>query len=329
MSADSLSHTASLAAADPSSGAEWFIVMSTGSDAEQASQKREAIREPLQAAGRRHRFVEIGDGGIVAACDSAARLAAENGGVLVAAGGDGTVNCAAQAALRYGCPLGVVPMGTFNLFAREHGLPLDPADAVAALLAGQLEPVQAGLVNARVFLVNASIGLYPQLLEDRENAKKQLGKRQRWIAVAAGLVSLFKWRRRLTLDAELDGRLTRLRTPSLFVCNNRLQLRRVGIDEALVGNVGSGRMVALVAHRLGAWGKLKLLLRGLVGKLGEAPELDSFGLRSLDVAVPFARRIKVSTDGEVQWMTPPLRFSVSPRPLCVVVPLPEQRKPQE
>lgn len=310
-------------------GGEWFIVMSPGADAEEANLKREAIRAPLQAAGRLHRFVEIGVGGIVAACDGAARLAAENGGVLVAAGGDGTVNCAAQAALRYNCPLGVVPMGTFNLFAREHGLPPDPADAVDALLAGKPEPVQAGLVNARVFLVNASVGLYPQLLEDRENAKKQLGKRQRWIAVASGLVSLFRWRWRMTLDAELDGRLTRLRTPGLFVCNNRLQLRRVGIDEKLVDAVGCGRMTALVSHRLGAWSKLKLLLLGLAGKLGDAPELDSFSVRSLDVAVPFARRIKVSTDGEVQWMTLPLRFAVSPRPLCVVLPPPEQREPPE
>jgi diacylglycerol kinase family enzyme len=310
-------------------GAEWFIVMSPCADAEQARQKREVIQEPLQAAGRPHRFVEIGDGGIVAACDDAARLAAENGGVLVAAGGDGTVNCAAQAALRYNCPLGVVPMGTFNLFAREHGLPLDPADAVDALLAGEPEPVQAGLVNARVFLVNASVGLYPQLLEDRENAKKQLGKRQRWIAVAAGLVSLFKWRWRMTLDAELDGQLTRLRTPGLFVCNNRLQLRRVGIDEKLVDAVGCGHMTALVSHRLGAWSKLKLLVLGLAGKLGDAPELDSFSVRSLDVAVPFARRIKVSTDGEVQWMTLPLRFSVSPRPLCVVLPPPQQGNPTQ
>jgi len=329
MSAASPSHTASLAAADPSTAAEWFIVMSPGSGAETAGEKREAIRQPLQAAGRRHRFVEIADGGIVAACDRAARMAAENGGVLVAAGGDGTVGSAAQAALRHDCPLAVVPMGTFNLFAREHGMPLEPAEAIRALLAGQVEPVQAGLVNARAFLVNASIGLYPQLLEDREAAKKQIGQRRRWIALAAGLVSLFQWRRRLTLDAEVDGRVTRLRTPSLFVCNSRLQLRRVGIDEALVSAAGKGRMVALVAHRLGAWDKFRLLLRGLAGKLGDAPQLDSFRVRSLDVAVPFARRIKVATDGEVQWMTLPLRFSVSPRSLRLVVPPPELRKAPE
>lgn len=309
--------------------AEWFVVMSAGADAEQARQKREAIEPALRASGRPHRFVDVGEGGIVAACDSAARLAAAQGGVLVAAGGDGTVNCAAQAALRHGCPLGVVPMGTFNLFAREHGLPLEPAEAVRALQGGRPEGVQAGLVNSRVFLVNASVGLYPKLLEDREAAKKQVGRRARWVAVAAGLVTLFGWRLRMTFDAEVDGRVARLRTPSLFVGNNRMQLRRIGIDETLVEAVGRGRMAALVAHRVGAWGKLKLLLRAVARRLGDAPEVDSFGVRSLDVSVPFARRMKVATDGEVQWMALPLRFSVSPRPLMVVLPPPEHRAPAE
>lgn len=329
MSATSPLHTAILAAADASSAGEWFVVMSPCADADQASQRRATIQKPLQAAGRRHRFVDANASGIVSACDTAARLAARERGLLVAAGGDGTVNCAAQAALRHGCPLGVVPMGTFNLFAREHGLPLDAGEAVHAVLEGQSEPVQAGMVNARVFLVNASVGLYPKLLEDRENAKKQLGKRQQWIAFAAGLVSLFQWRWRLTLDAEVDGHPVKLRTPGLFVCNNRLQLRRVGIDVALVSDVGSGRLAALVAHRIGVWSKIKLLLRGLVGKLGDAPELDSFSVRSLDVAVPFARRIKVATDGEVQWMTLPLRFSVSVQPLHIVLPPADRRKPAQ
>lgn len=319
MSAASPSHSARLADADRLTQGEWFVVMSASADGE----KREAIEPALQACGRRYRFVPP-EGGIVAACERGARMAAAESGVLVAAGGDGTVNCAAQAALNHGCPLGVVPMGTFNLFAREHGIPLEPADAVGGLAAGRLEPVQVGLVNGRVFLVNAAVGLYPKLLEDRENAKRQIGLRTRWVAVAAGLVSLFGWHGRVALDAEVDGRPARMRTPSLFLCNNRVQLRRVGIDEALVESVGRGRMVALVAHRMDAWAKLKLLLRALAGRLGDVDEVDAFGVHSLDAAIRFARRVKVATDGEVQWMALPLRFRVSPKPLMVLLPPPQQ-----
>lgn len=322
MSAASSSHTARLADADRLTHAEWFVVMSASADAD----KRSAIEAALQDTGRRYRFVSP-EGGIVASCERGAQQAAAEGGLLVAAGGDGTLNAAAQAALRHGCPLGLVPMGTFNLFAREHGIALEPAEAVHGLVHGRLEPVQVGLVNSRVFLVNAAVGLYPKLLEDRETAKRQLGQRNRLIAVAAGLVSLFGWHSRMTLDAEVDGRPIRLRTPSLFVCNNQVQLRRVGIDEALVASVGQGRMVALVAHRMGAWAKLKLLVRAVAGRLGDADEVDAFGVRSLDAAIRFARRIKVATDGEVQWMALPLRFSVSPQPLMVALPPPQETGP--
>lgn len=315
MSAASPSQTARFADADRQANGEWFVVMSASAD----DDKRSAIESALDAAGHPYRFVAP-DGGIVAACERGAQQAAAEGGVLVAAGGDGTLNCAAQAALRHDCPLGLVPMGTFNLFAREHGVALQPADAVRGLAAGRLQAVQVGLVNARVFLVNAAVGFYPKLLEDRETAKRQIGHRTRWIAVAAGLVTLFGWRSRMTIDAEVDGRPTRLRTPSLFVCNNRVQLQRVGIDEALVATVGQGRMVALVAHRMDAWAKIKLLLRALAGKLGDADEVDAFGVRSLHTAIRFARRVKVATDGEVQWMALPLRFSVSPKPLMMLLP---------
>ena len=121
--------------------------------------------------------------------------------------------------------------------------------------------------------------------------------------------TLFEWTLQLRLDAELDGRITRFRTPSLFVCNNRVQLERVGIDEAVVAQVGEGRLAGLMAHRLGAWAKLKLVVRGMLGTLGDAREVDSFTLRTLSVTTRAARKIKVATDGEVQWMALPLRLN--------------------
>jgi diacylglycerol kinase family enzyme len=298
-----------------------FVVLNAGSGPQEGAEKRQVLMAALQATGLPWEFVPVLPRGIVASCRHAARMAAQAGGVLVAAGGDGTVNCAAQAALQAGCSMAIVPMGTFNLFAREHGVPLDAAEAVAAIASAQEQPVQVGLVNEHVFLANAAVGLYPKLLEDREAAKQQLGQRRRWIAIAAGMKTLFEWRLQLRLDAELDGRVTRLRTPSLFVCNNRVQLERVGIDEAVVAQVGEGRLAGLMAHPLDAWAKLKLLVRGIAGTLGDAREVDSFTLRTLTVTTRAARRIKVATDGEVQWMALPLRFAVGPQALRLLVPV--------
>lgn len=316
-------HAETLADAQP----ELFIVLNPGSGAGDKEEIRTAIEGELRAGGRAYRFITL-EGGIVQACRQAARLAREQGAVLVAAGGDGTLNCVAQQAMLHGCTIGVIPLGTFNLFAREHGLPLEPAAAARALLQSRPEPVQAGLVNERVFLVNASVGLYPKLLADREQVKQKLG-RKRWIAMLAGLVTLFEWRLQLRLDADLDGHLTQVRTPSLFVCNNQLQLRRLGIADEVVDKVGQGRLAGLVARTITVGAKLRLLWRGLRGTLGETRELQSFNLRALTVGTRNARRLKVATDGEVLWMDLPLRFAVAPTPLQLLLPPQDQRLPPQ
>ena len=314
--------------AEPKATGEWFIVMNRGSGAEEKDEARQAIETELAQAGRSYRFVPVGQRGIVAACQEAGRLAAEHGGILVAAGGDGTINCAAQAALSCGCPLGLIPQGTFNLFARQLGMPLDPAAATRALLRGAPEPQQVGLVNQRVFLVNASVGLYPKLLADREVAKKKLGRR-RVVAMLAALKSMLEWRLQLVLDAEIDGDPMQLRTASVFLCNNRLQLQRLGIAPEVVEQVGAGRLACLLVPRMGVWAKLRMLAGAAFGKLGEDRELRSLPLRSLGCASRFARRLKVATDGEVQWMQLPLRFTVAPRALQVMVPPPDERLPPQ
>jgi diacylglycerol kinase family enzyme len=303
-----------------------FIVLNQGSGSAGKDEVRHLIEAELVAAGREHRFVPVRPGEIVQACQEAARLAAEQGGVMVAAGGDGTINCAAQAALTHDCPLGLIAQGTFNLFARQLGLPLEPAEATRKLLRAQAEPVQVGWVNQRAFLVNASVGLYPKLLADREVAKQKLGRR-RWIAMLAALKTMLEWRLQLVLDAELDGELKQLRTASVFVCNNRLQLQRVGIQDEVVDQVGAGRLACLLVRASSTWAKLRMLAAAALGRLGEHHEIDSLALRSLTVGSRNAKRLKVATDGEVQWMQLPLRFTVAPRPLRVMLPPLEERLP--
>lgn len=315
-------------AASGAAGGELFIVMNESSGATAKDEVREAVEQVLRAAGRRHRFVPVQPGQIVQACLEAARLAKESGGVLVACGGDGTINAAAQAAFAQGCPLGLIAQGTFNLFARDLGLPLDATEAAKALLAARPEPVQVCLVNERVFLVNASVGLYPKLLADREQVKQKLGRR-RWIAMLAALKSMLEWRWRLTLDAEMDGELAKLRTASVFLCNNRVQLQRIGIQDFVIEQVGAGRMACMLLPSLPWWSKLRMVAAAAFGKLGEQRSLQSFPLRSLTVGHRDARRLRVAYDGEVQWMDTPVRFTVAPRPLAVMLPPPEQRLPRE
>jgi diacylglycerol kinase family enzyme len=301
------------------------VVINPGSGGNDAQQTRDLLARVFDDAGVRHEFVPVASpGDLQEASRRAALRVSQSGGVLVAVGGDGTINTVAEAAWRAGCVLGIVPQGTFNYFARSHGIPLDPQAAALALVRGQVEAVQVGEVNGRLFLVNASVGLYPQLLQDREAFKSQFG-RHRWVAMLSGLVTLFEWRRQLTIEIDLDGQRTVLVTPTLFVGNNRLQLERIGIEPAVAGRVGDGCLAAIALRPVGNWRMLLLVLRGALGRLGEAEQVESFAFRTLTVRFGRRRRMKVAADGEVGLLTPPLRFSVAAAPLQVLLPQPQDR----
>jgi diacylglycerol kinase family enzyme len=259
-----------------------FIVFNPGSGSQDKLAARNTIEEVLRAAGHPHRFFDISGADVAARCREAASLAAEQGGAIVSVGGDGTLNAAAQAAMNHGCVLGVVPQGTFNVFAREHGIPLGPAEAARLLIDGEPRSVRIGSVNQFVFLVNASLGLYPKLLADREQAKRKLG-RKRWVAVLAALKTLAQWHAKLALEGELDGRPVRALTASVFVSNNRLQLETAGAAPEFLEQVEGARLVGLAVRPLSASAKVRLVADAILGRFAEADEVDTFAFGNLTV----------------------------------------------
>lgn len=296
----------------------FFIILNTASGHRESDATRATIARVMREAGREHHLRLVENPADLAAVARAAVLDANHvGGAVVVAGGDGTINTVANAVLASACPLGVLPHGTFNYFGRTHGIPEDPEQAVRMLLTATPHAVQVGLVNDRAFLVNASLGLYPKLLEDREAWKKQYG-RSRLVALWAGLVSVLRARRQLRLRLEKDGEVASWRTPTLFVGNNRLQLEQIGMEEAPA--LDHGFLVAIAPHPVGTLSLLWLALRGALGNLGDAKHVRSFLLRELEVtrAGRRMRSIKVAIDGEITQLTEPLRFRVSPHPLYLL-----------
>lgn len=283
------------------------------------------IARLLTAAGRRYELLPIQDPKQIERLATAAvARARETGGCVVAVGGDGTINAVAQSVVGSGVGFGVVPRGTFNYFARTHGIPQDAEAALGALLRAHPTPVQVGRVNGRIFLVNASLGLYPKLLEDREAHKAQFG-RSRLVAMGSALRTLLREPHQLRLRIESERGLRELRTPTLFVGNNALQLRRLGISQAEDVAAGRGWLAALVLRPTSAWMLLWLALRGALGRLGEAEQIDTFAFHRLRVDPVRHRRIKVALDGEVMLMAKPLEFSVAAQPLILLMPAPEDR----
>ena len=96
---------------------------------------------------------------------------------VVAAGGDGTVHDAAEGLLGTEMPLGVIPTGTANVFAREVGLPFSPERIAHALLNGKVRPIPLGQVNAHPFLFVVGIGLDAEAVRYFETSgSRQLGQ---------------------------------------------------------------------------------------------------------------------------------------------------------
>jgi diacylglycerol kinase family enzyme len=298
-----------------------FIVLNAGSGRGDVQAKKAAIQGVLEEAGQHHEFFIIDDSRqLSTTAQHAVELAQQQQGIVVAAGGDGTINTVAQAVLNSGRPFGVLPQGTFNYFSRTHGIPSDITAATKALLNATVRPVQVGLVNNLVFLVNASLGLHPRLLEDREAYKKQFG-RSRLVALCSGLLTILREHHQLIIQLEHEGKIQITRTSTLVVGNNMLQLEQIGIPEASA--LQQGQLAAIMVRPVGTLAMLWLLIRGALGQLGAVENVVSFAFERLTVRpwLPYGRRrIKVATDGEVIWLRTPLVFEVAPNSLLLLVP---------
>lgn len=207
---------------DPAANPLLFVI-NTSSGALDINPKRAVIESALAMRGRKGELMVCGPGDLPRAAADAAAAAVARGTAVIAVGGDGSLSTVAQAAHAAGCPMGVIPYGTFNYFARTHGIPSEPATAASLLLDARPMPVQVGALNDRVFLVNASLGVYPELLQDREAYKARFGRSRR-VAFVAACATLLRAQRRLRLHIETPSSVRDLQTLTLFVGNNGLQL---------------------------------------------------------------------------------------------------------
>jgi diacylglycerol kinase family enzyme len=306
-----------------------FIVMNAGSGRHNAAATRQRLESLMHEHDHPHQVLSCRHPRhLPDLIEEAVRRAGECDGIVVAAGGDGTIRTVAQRVLAAGLPFGVLPMGTFNYFARDNDLPQDPVAAVEILMksaqAGDERAVQVGQLNDRVFLVNASIGLYPRLLEDREQMKRRYG-RSRLVALWAAVLSLAQRHADMLLRIEHCGgpgehEADVLNACTLFVGNNALQLHDVGLLEA---GEAAQQLEVLVMPSAPMFQHMMLALRAMAGRLSGSEKIVSFSCGRL-IVEPLAgaqrRQVKVAMDGETTWMKPPLVFHVSPHPLRLVAP---------
>lgn len=301
-----------------------FVLLNGGSGALAAGQRERIVRRELERREREHDVTVVGDPSDLPrmARAMAQRAAGQNGAVVVA-GGDGTINGVLGPVLDADATLGVLPQGTFNFTGRNQGMPEALAEAARTLADAEPGRVQVGQVNDQRFLVNASLGLYPQVLEDREAFKQRLG-RSRAVAVVAGAVSLLRRRHRFHLEVSCDGESMDLDACTLVVGNNRLQLEQIGLGNAAA--VDHGALVGITVQPVRPVQLLLMAARGLLGRLGDDIHARSFTFTDMHVHTGHHSRIKVALDGEIRRLRLPLHVRIEPRPLRMLLPRHDTRR---
>jgi len=262
-----------------------------------------------------HAEIELAHGGEEIAT-AVGNAVARRPRLIVAGGGDGTVSTVAATLVDTGVVFGVLPLGTLNHFAKDLGIPLELADAVAVLAHGKAAPVDVGEVNGRIFVNNSGLGLYPDIVRDRERQQKRLG-RGKWPAFAWAMLSALRRYPFLGVTLVVDGKEVLRRTPFVFIGNNEYLMEGFAIGER--SGMDDGLLSLYVAQRPGRWRLLQLALRALTGKLRQARDFDA--VLATDIVVQSKKkRLRVATDGEVSVMTPPLHYRVRPASLIVMRP---------
>jgi diacylglycerol kinase family enzyme len=268
-----------------------------------------AIGSAFARAGLQPRIDCPDAAGIAAAIDAAEAEA----DIVAVGGGDGTLRAAAARLANREAALGVLPLGTFNHFAKDVGIPLDLDGAVRAIAEGTVHPHDIASVNGHIFINHAGVGLYAHMLDRREKLRgaRGLGK---FPAMAIAIFDALRDYRTFGLRIRIAGEDRTRRSPFLFVANNAYILDAYGLES----HGARERLALLIAHDAGRWALFRMGVKGLLGRLGnEAYETFTFERAVIESR---RERLLVALDGEVEALTPPLDFALMPGALRVVRP---------
>lgn len=276
----------------------------------------EAVADAFRAAGHQIEVAVCGRRDLAGALSAAAQQPDLD--AVVCGGGDGTALTAILAGLGQQRPLGILPLGTLNLLARDLGLPTDPVEAAALLAQGHSSSIDLAEVNGLPFAIWASLGMHPWIVRRRD--KMQRGGYRKWPAFALAALRAFRRYPLVRVTLSVGGTQKTITTPLLVISNNawheqRLPLTRAALDK--------GELVVHVARVQSRLGLLWLALRALVGAWHYNRLLETFSVDEVRV-ISRKRRVMVSLDGEVTVLRSPLIFKLRPKALTMLMP-PAQR----
>jgi len=254
--------------------------------------------------------------------DKAVAAAQKNGGTVIGAGGDGTIRAVAHKCADGKVTFAAVPCGTFNFFARNHKIPEDIEQAMETAFTGEVREVGLGKINEHYFLINASLWLYAKSIRDREKNTKRFG-RDRLVVILSTMKSLIGLHREFRIELVTEGKTTSLKTMSIFIGNNALQLRDLALDVAKC--MKSGLLAVVVLRPVSRLEMMRIFFRGLANTLENETKLETFCVDKLTIQLPKSSTM-VALDGEIFVMKSPIKIEANPKAMKMVLPPKELSK---
>jgi diacylglycerol kinase family enzyme len=283
-----------------------FVIINASAGAGYTTAWVDHLIEIFRAGGLDVRVILARDGTEI--IDTTNHAIAEKPSIIIAGGGDGTINAVASALVGTEIALGVLPLGTLNHFAKDLHIPLGLEEAAQTIIAGHTSKVDAGEVNGRIFLNNSSLGIYPSIVRDG---------RSKWAAFVWATLTVLRRYPFLNVRLTVNGKEHARRTPFVFIGNNEYVMEGFNTGERKC--INAGQLSLYVTQHPGRFRLLRLALRALFGRLRQAKDFDALIAQEILIEVRHAH-LRVATDGEVTMMNLPLRYRVRPGALRVIVP---------
>ncbi|HEX3128926.1 MAG TPA: diacylglycerol kinase family protein [Thermoanaerobaculia bacterium] len=249
--------------------------------------------------------------------DATASEAVRSGAdAVIAGGGDGTIRCVASHLAGRSIPLGVLPLGTLNHFARDLGIPVEIPDAVKVIAEGETRSIDVGEVNGEVFVNNSVLGIYPPVVQQRDREREELD-RNKWVATLTAALKVLPRNPLLRVRIRAEGMDVERHTRFLFVGNNEYEMN--AFTYSARSREPDGTFHLYVARTRGRLGMVGLLFLGLVRDLKTTELVDCWTLPELTIETR-ERSVPVYLDGEVIVLESPLRYRTRPGALRVLAP---------
>jgi diacylglycerol kinase family enzyme len=176
--------------------------------------------------------------------------------------------------------------------------------------------VDAAEVNGRIFVNNSGLGLYPEIVRQRERMQRR--GVSKWMAALWAALRALKQYRLLTIRLSVGGEELLRRTPMVFVGNNQCEME--GLKAGTRMCLDAGQLCLYLPHRTSRLKLLAMSVSALLGRLHRNEDFDVILASELQIGTRRQRALDVTLDGEVTKMTSPLHYKIRPKALRVMVP---------